>query len=256
MKIGKSKFFLVMFWLLPLLMLAETGENLWLRYVPLNDTLRNYYSDCIKNLMVDETGVVVKTAENEIKMAFSGLTGKALKSVGKPIAGTLVMATVDNPVIKDFNLSALLSSCGDEGYIIKNIEVKGGSVMVIAANKQAGLLYGTFGLIRMMQTANKLADLEVIEKPSYHLRLLNHWDNLDGTVERGYAGHSIWWNRPEDEPALNKHYTIYARANASVGINGTVLNNVNAAPEVLTTGYLQRYAAIADVLRPDRKSVV
>lgn len=250
MKRGKCRIALLLLWLLPAFLLAETGENLWLRYVPLNDTLQSYYGDHIKNLMVKEDGEVADAAENEFKMAYAGLTGRALKTVGKPVAGTLVMATVDNPVLKDFNLSALLSSCGDEGYVIKNFVVKGGSVLVMAANNQAGLLYGTFGLIRMMQTGDKLDGLEVIETPSYHLRMLNHWDNLNGTVERGYAGHSIWWNRTEDEAALNKDYTIYARANASVGINGTVLNNVNAAPEVLTTEYLQRYAAIAAVLRP------
>ena len=229
MKIEKCWLFLILFWLLPLSIMAETGENLWLRYVSLNDTLRNYYGDRIKNLMVNETGAVVKAAENEIKMAFSGLTGNALKTVGKPIAGTLVMATANSPVIKDLNISSLLLSCDDEGYIIKNVDVKGGRILVIAANNPAGLLYGTFCLIRMMQTGREFSKLEVVEKPSYNLRLLNHWDNLNGTVERGYAGHSIWWNRQEDESSLIKQYTLYARANASIGINGVVLNNVNAA---------------------------
>ena len=101
-----------------------------------------------------------------------------------------------------------------------------------------------------MQAAGQLTvPLSVTEQPAYDLRILNHWDNPDGTVERGYAGRSLW-NWEELPGTLSPRYEAYARANASVGINGTVLNNVNASPQVLTTGSLEKVKALADVFRP------
>ena len=91
--------------------------------------------------------------------------------------------------------------------------------------------------------------LSVTEQPVYDLRILNHWDNPDGTVERGYAGRSLW-NWEELPGTLSPRYEAYARANASVGINGTVLNNVNASPQVLATSSLEKVKALADVFRP------
>lgn len=126
------------------------------------------------------------------------------------------------------------------------------SASEIQANTELGILYGVYELLRRQQTGQAIHP--EICNPSYERRVLNHWDNLDGTVERGYAGASIFWHDEE------KGYTVtekdkelwkeYARANASIGINGTVLNNVNASQLMLTIGCLQRVKAIADVLRP------
>ena len=127
-----------------------------------------------------------------------------------------------------------------DGYTIKT---QGGKIMVAAAN-DAGLLYGAYHLLRLQQTGESCAALDISEKPAYDLRILNHWDNPNGTVERGFAGKSIFLN-PDPE-----RMKLYARANASVGINGTVLNNVNAKPEALSTESLQKAKTIADQLRP------
>jgi len=250
MKRRLNLFFLVMILILPLTVLAETGENLWLRYLSLSNQLQQKYADGISSLMVAGEGAVVKSAESEIMMAYSGLIGKPLRKVTKPVAGTFLIGTAQHRAIRDLNLSSELEKCGDEGYVMRSVSVKGGNILVIAANSNAGLLYGTFDLIRRMQTGDDIAQLNVVEVPRYNLRLLNHWDNLNGTVERGYAGHSIWWNRPENETVLKNQYLYYARANASVGINGTVLNNVNAAPEALTAEYIEKYARIAEIMRP------
>ena len=115
--------------------------------------------------------------------------------------------------------------------------------MISAAN-DAGLLYGAYHLLRLQQTGQSCDNLDISEQPAYDLRILNHWDNPNGTVERGFAGKSIFLN-PDPE-----RMKIYARANASVGINGTVLNNVNAKPEALSTESLQKAKSIADQLRP------
>ena len=134
-----------------------------------------------------------------------------------------------------------------DGYTIKS---QGGKTVISAAN-DAGLLYGAYHLLRLQQISENgvyfdqsMDHLDITEKPFYDLRILNHWDNPNGTVERGFAGKSIFLN-PTPE-----RMKMYARANASVGINGTVLNNVNAKPEALSTESLQKAKSIADQLRP------
>jgi len=121
----------------------------------------------------------------------------------------------------------------------------------IQANTDIGILYGVYELLRRQQTTQPVEN--VLSNPSYDLRILNHWDNLNGSVERGYAGQSIFWRK--DNAFLvtandKSRWLEYARANASVGINGSVLNNVNASPLILSADYLARAKAIADVLRP------
>ena len=122
----------------------------------------------------------------------------------------------------------------------------------IQANTELGVLYGVYELLRRQQTGMPLA--EEICNPSYERRLLNHWDNRDGSIERGYAGKSIFWRAGDDSLLVTEKDKViwqeYARANASIGINGAALNNVNASPLILTPAYLERVKAIADVFRP------
>ena len=127
-----------------------------------------------------------------------------------------------------------------DGYTIKS---QGGKTVITAASN-AGLLYGAYHLLRLQQMGEPCDGLDISEKPFYDLRILNHWDNPNGTCERGFAGKSIFLN-PDPQ-----HMKMYGRANASVGINGTVLNNVNAKPEALSTESLQKAKSIADQLRP------
>jgi len=130
---------------------------------------------------------------------------------------------------------------GPEDYTIACQDGK----TTVAASSDAGLLYGAFELLRMQQTGADMSRFSITSSPTYKLRLLNHWDNPNGTVERGFAGHSIFWPETDDARLLQ-----YARANASIGINGTVLNNVNAKPQALATENLQQVKHIADILRP------
>ena len=121
----------------------------------------------------------------------------------------------------------------DDGYRI--------SGRTISARTQMGLLYGRYAWLRGEQGESH---------PYYKLRILNHWDNLDGSIERGYAGNSIFWNDSHPSSFNPQLITRYAEACASVGINGTVLNNVNASPKMLTRAYLIKVREIADILRP------
>lgn len=132
---------------------------------------------------------------------------------------------------------------GNEGFRVYR-DKKG---LVLSANNDLGLLYGSYALLRDNAAGKSIALREEI--PAYNVRVLNHWDNLDGTIERGYSGHSIWnWDELPD--VVSPRYREYARANASVGINGVVLNNVNASSKILSAEYLAKVAKIADVFRP------
>src|SRR5271168_426295 len=134
-------------------------------------------------------------------------------------------------------------------YTLRSETLDGHRATVIAANTNAGVLYGTFHFLRLLQTRQPVDHLALRASPAIQHRVLNHWDNLDGTVERGYAGASIWnWHELPDYIA--PRYLDYARACASIGINGTVLTNVNADALSLTPGYLEKAAALAAVFRP------
>ncbi len=146
--------------------------------------------------------------------------------------------SVDATVIVDSSLDLK-----NDGFIIKGTPQE----REILAATEIGALYGTYALQRLERTGKASGDLNLKEEPSYERRILNHWDNLDNTVERGYAGWSIWhWGEPVPTDLIRE----YAQLNASVGINGSVLNNVNATPEMLRRDYLERVAEIADIMRP------
>lgn len=131
----------------------------------------------------------------------------------------------------------------NDGFIIRDLP-EGRTIM---AKTEIGAMYGTYALQRLERTGKAKGTLDIREEPSYERRILNHWDNLDNTVERGYAGWSIWhWGEPVPVELIKE----YSRLNASIGINGSVLNNVNATPEMLRRDYLERVAEIADIMRP------
>ena len=131
----------------------------------------------------------------------------------------------------------------NDGFMIKDLP----EGRTILAKTEIGAMYGTYALQRLERTGKADGNLDIREEPSYERRILNHWDNLDNTVERGYAGWSIWhWGEPVPVDLIKE----YSRLNASVGINGSVLNNVNATPEMLSRDYLERVAEIADIMRP------
>lgn len=131
-----------------------------------------------------------------------------------------------------------------EGFIVEATPEE----IRLTAGSDIGALYGVYHLLRLHRAGSPIP-ATLRSEPAYPIRILNHWDNLDGTIERGYAGQSLWkWDRlPE---AVEPSYGDYARANASVGINAVVLNNVNASPAILSAPYLKKVARIADEMRP------
>jgi alpha-glucuronidase len=202
---------IILLLLLGLNLYAEDGHNLWLR----SKTTGHVNVVCSRN------SPTLNIAVYELQQGWSGKEG-----------ATVVLTLKKDKALKH------------DGFRLTPGEVQ--------ANTELGILYGVYELLRRQQTGEPIEDM--ISNPSYQIRVLNHWDNPDGTIERGYAGLSIFWR--EGPTALivteadKKLWNEYARANASIGINGSVLNNVNASPLILSKEYLQRVKAIADILRP------
>jgi len=225
---------------------AEDGYDLWLRYAPLPAASATSPASAI--VAPDNASDTVRAARGELQRGLRGLLGAAPAVQSGLIADAIVLATPDDrPALAGLGLP--LAALGEDGYLVRRVELDGVPVTLVAANGGRGLLYGVFALLRHLQTGGRLEQVDLSSAPRVRLRLLNHWDNLDRHVERGYAGESLWdwWRLPD---VVDPRYTDYARANASVGINGTVLNNVNAAAEALTPRYLEKAAALADVFRP------
>lgn len=192
---------------------SEDGSRLWLRY----DTV-----SVRKQIDKGIDSPVMCLAENELSTFWKG---------GK----------VSLQLMADSEYFAL----GKDGYTI-NVE---NGTTVLRSMSETGLLYAAYHLLRLQACGEDCSRLDIKEKPLNDIRILNHWDNPDGTIERGYAGRSLWkW---DELPAkVSPRYAEYARANASIGINGTVLNNVNASPEALSSDNLKKVKTLADIFRP------
>ncbi len=230
---------------------AEDGYRLWLRYDQISDhATLEAYRDAVSSIHVDGDSPTLAVAREELKRGLDGLLGRVVPTTDAPQAGTVLVGTPDDSErIADLDLDAALREVGPEGFVVRTLGEGADRRIVVAANRDVGALYGVFELLKRLQTHQPIASLDVVEAPKVEHRVLNHWDNLDRTVERGYAGFSIWdwWNLPEYKKS---RYVDYARANASLGINGTVLTNVNADATVLTPRYLDKVAALAEVFRP------
>jgi alpha-glucuronidase len=229
---------------------AEDGYDLWLRYPPVSGAQLAEYRAAATELVAAAGGSpTLEAARAELARGVRGLLGREPQSATRVTQdGALVIGTPRSlPLLA--TLPVALERAGSEGYVILRRRIAGHRAIVVAANTDRGVLYGVFGLLRLMQTHRSLAILEVSTEPHVEHRVLDHWDNPDGSIERGYAGASLWdWQRLPGH--ADPRYTDYARACASLGINGSVLNNVNASPLMLTPLYLAKVAALAGVLRP------
>jgi alpha-glucuronidase len=226
---------------------AESGYNLWLRYEKISDKkLLELYRKQIKTFSVVGNSPTLNIASQELSVGLSGLLATTIGSIKD---SDIICGVLTSPAIQSLGLSANKTSIGQEGFVIKTVLIGKRKVIAITANQDIGVLYGVFHLLKLIQTHQPIDNLSIESSPKVKLRVLNHWDNLDRTVERGYAGFSIWnWHKLPGY--IDHRYIDYARANASIGINGTVLTNVNANALVLTPDYLKKVAALADAFRP------
>jgi alpha-glucuronidase len=231
---------------------GDDSYDLWLKYKKIDDaSLLKEYRQSISCICVNGNSGTMEVIREEAERGLSGLLGRKIPVTDTILSkGTLIIGTpAGSGIIETSDVSYALDTLGKEGYLIKEVETNGYKALLVTANKEIGLLYGTFHLLRIMQTQNSLKKINIASKPKIRYRLLNHWDNLSGKVERGYAGRSLWqWDELPEE--TDPRYSDYARACASIGINGTVINNVNAAPEILKLEYIRKIAVLANVFRP------
>lgn len=212
---------------------TEDGYDLWLRYRPVEAAYAATIKPRATAIIGGET-TILNSAKSELKRGLDGLLAQDTPISQTVSDGAIVLRTGDSTV-------------PDEGFRIVPLSIDGHPVTVISARTDQGALYGVFRLLRQVQTLQPLSSMT--DAPKVKLRIMDHWDNLTGTVERGYAGFSLWdwWRLPD---LVDPRYTDYARAEASIGVNGVVLNNVNAKSASLTREYLMKTKALADVFRP------
>lgn len=228
---------------------AEDGYRLWLRYDKISDkTLLASYQNLVNGIVSEEKSAILSSAKEELVQGLSGLLDKKISLTNSLQDHSIIIGTPSSsPIIASLQIPEF-NTINNEGFCILSKNIQGKNCVVIAAKTDAGVLYGSFHFLQLVQTQKNITKLSVSSSPKIQLRLLNHWDNMNRTVERGYAGFSIWkWHLLPGY--IDQRYIDYARANASVGINGTVVSNVNANVQMLTKEYLVKVAALADVFR-------
>jgi alpha-glucuronidase len=243
----KMSFVFIQFFII-LSLKAEDGYRLWLRYDKItNSQVAAQYIKTISAIQFAGNSPTLNIAKEELLNGLTGLLGKKIST--DTDAGILVGTPVNSAIIRATISANELTFLGKEGFIIRTVKTALKNKIIITANTDIGVLYGVFHFLRLLQTHQNILQLSITSVPKIQTRILNHWDNLNRTVERGYAGMSIWdWHKLPGY--IDQRYTDYARANASIGINATVLTNVNANALILTTTYLEKVSALANVFRP------
>ncbi|RYJ36672.1 Alpha-glucuronidase [Flavobacterium anhuiense] len=244
--------FVFLFFLISFSASAQKDYKLWLQYNAVtNSGMASEYKNNIKGIAILGNSETIKIAEKELKTAFLTMLGNIpeikseVKGENNIIVGSQsnLNAEIKNELQSDFD------KINNEGFIIRSFSLKNKRQIVITGKNDVAVLYGVFNFLRILQTNKSIKNLNIADSPKTNIRILNHWDNLDRTIERGYAGFSLWnWQKLPD--FIDQRYIDYARANASIGINGTVLTNVNANALILTPQYLEKVEALANVFRP------
>jgi alpha-glucuronidase len=222
---------------------AEAGEAAWLRYEPLNDAATRQYRQAVPAaVMAYGNSIVIASAREELIRGIRGMLGRTLRmESGIPADGAVVLGTLAD-IRPQFPLTANLAP---DAFWLKTVDR---SIVVTAANDR-GVLYGAFALLRKIALGESIAGLDEKQSPAAPVRWVNQWDNLDGSIERGYGGRSIFWENSNARADLSRAGE-YARLLSSLGINGCSITNVNANPRVLAHDFIPQIASVAAAFRP------
>ncbi len=228
---------------------AETGYEAWLRYAALTDAARSQYSSLPETVTVLGDSPLLASAQSELVRGVQGMLGRPMTpSTGIPNQPAIVLGT-----LADLNkIGAALhapSALNSDGYWLTTARIHGVPCIIITGLTDRGVLYGAFAWLSALARNQNVNHLDHAESPFVPLRWVNQWDNLDGTIERGYGGRSIFWENGAVRSDLTRARD-YARLLASIGINGCVINNVNANPHVLADDFIPQIARVADEFRP------
>ncbi len=231
---------------------AETGYDAWLRYPAIEDSaILQQYDTLPAAVVTYGDSVVLQAARQELLRGIQGMIGRTERIESRlPRENAIILGTL--PAIRQANPSLTLTpgaEIGEDGYWLKSIASGGFRYLVITAPNDRGVLYGTFALLRKIALHESVRDLDERQTPYAPIRWVNQWDNLNGTIERGYGGASIFFEKDAVRGDMGR-IRDYARLLASLGINGCTINNVNADPRLITAGFLPQLARIAEAFRP------
>jgi len=229
---------------------GEDGYELWLRYRKVGDPERlAQYRSAITSVVVPGEGPTEAVVRNELARALPVLLDSPMPISDRTAGNALIAGPVDELRMTGVDISPADRHALGEGFLIRSYQDGSSRGILITGNTGPAVLTGTFHFLRLLQTQEDIDGLDIASRPLIRRRILTHWDNLDGTIERGYAGRSLWhW---DGLPAkIDPRYRDYGRACASTGINGACLANVNAGARSLAAEYLEKTAALAGVLRP------
>ncbi len=223
---------------------AETRAEAWLRYASPQDGMPSLPG----RVAVVGNSDIVRTAGSELVRALVGKAGKRVPTAEIPNADAFVLGTWKDihPLFPSLSRSRVPSG---DGFWLKTVRQHGAKYWLVVGASNRGVLYGTFSLLARIAQQQDVLTLDDSQSPSAPIRWVSQWDNLDGTIERGYAGRSIFFNNGQVRGDLTR-VDQYARLLASIGINGCAINNVNADPRVLSTAFLPQLVRIADAFRP------
>ena len=218
---------------------TETGIEAWLRYAPLDEPALTLYRQAVPVTVLTLSDTPLQlTARDEIIRGIRGMLGRTLRiAPSQPAEPAIQIGT-----LAQLHLQATLAP---ESYWLKS----SGRNILVAGSDDRGALYGAFALLRKIALGEPLANLDEKQSPRIPIRWVNEWDNLDGTIERGYGGRSIFWDNLHARDDLTR-VADYARLLASLGINGCSINNVNANPRALASDFIPEIARIAAAFRP------
>ncbi len=229
---------------------GETGYAAWLRYAPIEDpNVRGIYHRLPAAIVVLDSSPVEQSARQEIVQGIQGMLGRTLRVEAQlPQEPCILLGTL-NSVKRAAPNMLLPGNLLEDEYLLKTTAAQGHAVLLIAAANERGVLYGAFALLRKLAVGTDLDHIDEQSAPYAPIRWTNEWDNLDGSIERGYAGRSIFFEEGHVVQDLTRAGD-YARLLASIGVNGCTVNNVNANAVVLSSEFLPQLARIADAFRP------
>ncbi|HEX6823033.1 MAG TPA: alpha-glucuronidase family glycosyl hydrolase [Candidatus Sulfotelmatobacter sp.] len=226
---------------------AENGADAWLRYAPLSAEAAKVYGNSPTKILLRGDSLILRTAREELAQGLQQMLGSDFASASVPrnafvVAKLADLRTLDPKLTPSEEMKA-------DAFWLKASRIDGSPCVIITAANDRGVLYGVFGLLSKIARGESITSLDELQQPYAPIRWVNQWDNLDGRIERGYGGASIFFEGGKVRADLTRAGQ-YARLLASVGINGCTVNNVNAAPEVLEGNFIPQLARIADAFRP------
>jgi alpha-glucuronidase len=228
---------------------AENGADAWLRYAPLDKQAAQQYANLPATAVVLGNSPVLDSARSELIRGFRGMLGKRLHvEQSFPQEKIVILATISSlqtaapGLLEDLDLHR-------DGFLLRTAKWRGFDCLVVTADNDQGVLHGVFALLSKIARNESLTALHEIQDPAAPIRWVDDWDNLDGHIERGYAGPSIFFENGHVREDLTRA-SEYARLLASVGINGCAINNVNADLKLLNDDFLPQLVRVADIFRP------